>query len=102
MKKPNGQIANSLFQITSKPPQFALSLNKENLTCQYLQKSRKFSVSVLSKSAPLEFIGRFGFRSGRDIDKFKALSYKTEEEVPLVLEYAVAYFTAEVVRKISA
>jgi flavin reductase (DIM6/NTAB) family NADH-FMN oxidoreductase RutF len=28
----NGQIANSVFQVTSEPPMVAISINKKNLT----------------------------------------------------------------------
>jgi len=35
-------------------------------------------VSVLDESAPMKFFGPFGFRSGRDIDKFEKATYKNE------------------------
>jgi len=67
--KLNGQIANTVFQITSQPPTIAVSINKENLTHQFIEESRVFAASVLRQATPLPFIGRFGFKSGRDIDK---------------------------------
>ena len=39
--KINGQIANVLFQITSEPPRVAISINKQNLTHEYIKKDRK-------------------------------------------------------------
>ncbi|GAH77431.1 unnamed protein product, partial [marine sediment metagenome] len=65
----NGQIANTLFQVTAEPPAVAVSINKENLTHQFMEKSRIFSASVLCEDTPLNFIGHFGFKSGRELDK---------------------------------
>ena len=99
--KYNGQIANTVFQITSEPVMIAVSLNKQNLTHEYVSHSGKFSVSVLAQNTPLKFIGRFGFKSGRDIDKFDGVNYKKGVTgVPIVLDYAVAYLEAEVVSSI--
>ena len=62
--KPNGQIANTVFQITPDPPTLAVSINKQNLTWEYIKASGVFTVSILSTETPLSFIGMFGFRSG--------------------------------------
>lgn len=94
----NGQIANTVFQVTSEPPQIAVCLNKQNLTTEYLKESKVFVVSVLTEQAPMQFIGRFGFKSGRDIDKFNGVNYKIGIlGVPIVLDYVAAYLEAEVV-----
>ena len=82
----NGQITNALFQVTSQPPTIAVSINKQNLTHEYIKKSSCFTVSVLSENTPMNFIGNFGFKSGRDIDKFKNIEYKFgKEKVPIVV-----------------
>jgi len=96
--KMNGQIANTVFQVTSEPPEVAVCLNKKNLTHEYVKESGVFSVSVLSVNATMEYIGRFGFKSGRDFDKFNGIDYrKGETGAPIPLEYAVAWFEAKVV-----
>ena len=38
----NGQIVNTVFQITSSPPRVAVSINKENLTHEFITKSGIF------------------------------------------------------------
>ncbi|MBU1056336.1 MAG: rubredoxin [Proteobacteria bacterium] len=96
--KLNGQIANTVFQITSEPATIAVSINKQNLTHDFIKESRKFSVSILSISAPMEFIGCFGFKCGRDIDKFENINYRMGETgVPVVTDHSVAFIEAEVV-----
>ena len=94
----NGQIANTVFQITSDPPTIAVSINKQNLTGEYIPSSKVFTVSILSKEAPMTLIGNFGFKSGRDTDKFKDVKYRTGiTGAPVVLEHTVGYLDCEVI-----
>ncbi len=94
----NGQIANTVFQITSEPPTLAVSINKQNLTHEFIEQSKVFTVSVLSQDASMPFIGNFGFKSGRDVDKFKNINFKVGVTgAPVVLENSVAYMECEVV-----
>jgi ferric-chelate reductase [NAD(P)H] len=98
--KYNGQIANTVFQLSSTPVMIAACLNKKNLTHEYVESSGVFSVSVLSKKTPMKFIGRFGFRSGRDFDKFDGINFKTGKAgAPIVLDNVIAYVEARVVEK---
>jgi ferric-chelate reductase [NAD(P)H] len=99
--KINGQIVNSLFQVSADPPIVAVSINKQNLTHEYIQKSNIFASSVLSRDTPMTFIGTFGFKSGRNIDKFKGVHYRFEETgVPIILDNTTAYYEARVINKI--
>jgi flavin reductase (DIM6/NTAB) family NADH-FMN oxidoreductase RutF len=101
--KLNGQIANTVFQITSEPPTVAISINKQNLTHEYIKASKVFSASMLSQAAPLPFIGGFGFKSGRDVDKLKNINYKVGQTgSPVVTDNVTAYLEAEVIQEIDA
>lgn len=97
----NGQIANAVMQVTAEPPKVAICLNKNNLTHEFIENSRLFTVSILSKDAPLTFIGLFGFKSGRDIEKFKEVNFDLGEktDVPIVKDYTVAYIECKVLDK---
>ena len=96
--KLNGQIANTIFQITSEPPTLAVSINHTNLTWEYIKESRVFAASILSQETPLNFIGTFGFKSGRDINKLEGVNYKIGTTgAPVVLDNAVAFLEANVV-----
>ena len=97
----NGQIANTMFQVTSEPATVAISINKENYTHELVKLSRKFAVSLLGEAAPMTFIGTFGFKSGRDIDKLKNVKTKIgATKVPIVLDYAIAYLEAELINEL--
>ena len=99
----NGQIANTVFQVSNDPPSVAVSLNKQNLTHDFIAGSRLFTVAVLSEDTPLDFIGRFGFKSGRDMDKFAGVDYGlTTSGTPFTKENALAYLGARVVQQMDA
>lgn len=102
-EKLNGQIANTVFQITSEPPTVAVSINKQNLTHEYIKASQVFSASILCQATPLPFIGGFGFKSGRDTDKLQGKDYKVGiTGSPIFLDNATAYLEAEVIRDVDA
>jgi len=93
----NGQVANTVFQITSEPPTIAVSINKNNLTWEFIRESRVFAVSVLCQDTPLSFIGNFGFKSGREIDKLDGIKYDTgQTKAPVVIDNAASYLEAKV------
>lgn len=97
----NAQIANTLFQITAEPPTIAVSINKQNLTHEFITERRGFTASVLCRDTPLSFIGHFGFKSGRDIDKLEGINYKIGETgAPVVIDNAVAYLEAKVIQEV--
>jgi len=99
--KLNGQIANTVFQITSEPVTVAISINKQNLTHEFIENSSIFSISMLDESTPLPFIGKFGFRSGKTEDKFKDTKFEISKSgCPIVLEHTIAYIEAKVLRKL--
>ena len=99
----NAQIANTVFQVTSNPVRIVVCINKQNFTHEFISQSRIFTVSILSKSTPLKFIGRFGFKCGRDVDKFKGIKYMVGKTgAPLILDNAIAYLEAKVVNEVDA
>ena len=99
--KINGQIANAIFQVTADPQTIAVSINKNNLTHEFIEKSKVFAVSVLKEDTPMKFIGTFGFKSGRNIDKFKGVKYKLgKTNAPIVIDNTLAYFEAKLIDEI--
>lgn len=99
--KYNGQIANTVFQITSEPPTVAISINKLNHTHEILKKSRLLTVSILSQDAPMTLIGTFGFKSGRDVDKFALTEFNLGQNgVPIVQESCLGYLEGEVIQEV--
>jgi flavin reductase (DIM6/NTAB) family NADH-FMN oxidoreductase RutF/rubredoxin len=102
-EKINGQIANTIFQIAAEPPTIAVSINKNNLTWEYIHESKVFSASVLDNETPLPFIGQFGFKSGRDTNKFADVNYKIGVTgAPVVTDHTVSYLEVKVTQEVDA
>ena len=66
----NGCISNTVEQVTAQPNRISMSLSKENLTTELIQRSGRFTVSVISEEADFELFNHFGFQSGHTVDKF--------------------------------
>ncbi len=94
--KINGQTANSVFQLTVAPPQIAVALNKRNLTHEFVLASGKLAVSILAREQ-IQTVKSFGYRSGRDGDKFAGVEYVTGRNGCPILAECSAYLEAEVV-----
>lgn len=93
----NGQIVNTVIQVTSDPPCFATIINRKNFTHELISSSKRFGVSVLNDSTPFPFIGVFGFKSGRDVDKFENVSYiEGVTGCPLVTDHALGVMEIKV------
>ena len=93
----NGCIVNTVFQLTPEPPTVAVSVNRRCLTHEYIVDSNVFTISILSQEAPMRFIGRFGFRSGREIDKFEQINFKISQTgTPIILDNTIGFLEAEV------
>lgn len=93
--RPTGCIVNSVMQITSSPATVAVSVNHENYTNACIRQSGMFGVSILSEQCSPKIIGRFGFQTGRAIEKFKEVPHAFVEGVP-VLEDCCGFLVCKV------
>lgn len=69
--KDNGCIINTAMQVTTEPNRVVIAVNKSNYTHDMVLETGKFTLSVLSEQAGFPLFQRFGFQSGRDVDKFQ-------------------------------
>jgi flavin reductase (DIM6/NTAB) family NADH-FMN oxidoreductase RutF/rubredoxin len=100
-KRGNGFISNTVFQVSSRPEKFAACCNKNNHTAEVIKKSGVFAVSVLHKDALPEIFGRFGFKSGKDLDKMEGMQVRFGETgVPIVLNDAVAFLELKLIQTV--
>ena len=82
--RPTGCIVNSVMQITSQPATVAISVNHDNYTNGCIAQSGLFSFSILAEDSDPGLIGGFGFRSGKDVDKFAGVDHEMAAGVPVV------------------
>jgi flavin reductase (DIM6/NTAB) family NADH-FMN oxidoreductase RutF len=96
-ERDNGMICNTVTQISSDPLRIGVSINKQNYTHDTVKKSGKMNVNCLTVSAPFSVFEAFGFRSGRDTDKFEGCTPRRSENGLAVLpRYINAYMSLEV------
>ena len=67
----NGCIINAVNQITNAPNRVTVAVNKLNHTHDQIVKTGEFNISVLSKDVDFAMFKRFGYQSGRDVNKFE-------------------------------
>ena len=92
-----GYVSNTVFQVTSQPPKFGISCNKDNFSAEIIQKSGAFAFSVLGERASTGLIGDFGYRSGRETDKFKGVNYFIGETgSPIIKDSCLAWFDCRI------
>lgn len=95
----NGYVSNTVFQVTAEPARIAIACHKNNFTCGLIEKSNAFSISVLRKDMRPEIFGIFGYRSGKDFDKFKGLNYAIGKTgAPILLDETIAWFECRVIQ----
>ena len=70
-KKDNGLIVNTVTQVTNSPNRIAVTINKENYSHHVIKQSGKMNINCLTTDAPFEIFEKFGFVSGRTVNKFE-------------------------------
>lgn len=70
-KKDNGLIVNTVTQVTNTPNRIAVTINKENYSHHVIKQTGKMNINCLTTDAPFSVFEDFGFRSGRNVDKFE-------------------------------
>lgn len=78
--KDNGCITNTAIQVTTSPNRIVVAINKSNYTHDMVKETGRFTVSILSEEAKFDLFQRFGFQSGRDVDKFAGFEAHTAKD----------------------
>ncbi|MBO7762694.1 MAG: flavin reductase, partial [Clostridia bacterium] len=84
-KKDNALIVNTVTQVTSSPNRIAVTINKENYSHHVIRGTGKMNVNCLTVDTPFSLFESFGFRSGRNVDKFEGCEPLRSENGLVVL-----------------
>lgn len=96
-----GCVVNTFAQVTSKPAQVSVAVNKENCTSQGIHETGAYEVAVMNESASMELIGKFGFHSSVEVDKFSNFETATsEQDIEYVTQSSCAHFSVKVTQEI--
>jgi flavin reductase (DIM6/NTAB) family NADH-FMN oxidoreductase RutF len=100
--KDNACIINTVTQVTDQPKRVSIAVNKANYTCEMIDKTGKFTVSVLTEKLPFSIFDKLGLVSGRDVDKFQDFDdcKRTENGTVYITKYTNAYISCSVIEKI--
>ena len=78
--KDNGCIINTAMQVTSSPLRISIAVNRLNYSCKLIEYTGVFNVCVLAQNASMSTFERFGFQSGKELDKFDGVGYDNRTE----------------------
>lgn len=70
----NGLIVNTVSQLTDSPNRIAVTINKKNYSHHVIKNTGIMNVNCLSTDAPFALFETFGFKSGRNVDKFAGMT----------------------------
>lgn len=70
-KKDNGLIVNTVSQVTSEPNRISVVVNKANYSFETIKVTKKLNVNIIDQSASFDLFKKFGFVSGRNVNKFE-------------------------------
>ncbi len=98
----NGFICNTVTQVTNTPNRIAVTVNKQNYSCETISKTGLLNVATLSQDAPFAVFENFGFQSGKNVDKFAAFDHVHRASNGLLFldKYANSYISAKVSNEI--
>ena len=98
----NGCVINTVTQVTSTPNRITVTVNKANKTHDMILATNEFNVSILTTGAKFELFKAFGFRSGKDVDKFESFKdfARAENGLPYITKHTNAYISAKVTKSI--
>ena len=100
--KDNGCIINTALQLTQDPHRISIAVNKANHTHDMIARTGVFNLSILTEEATFDLFKRFGFQSGRDVDKFAGLAgvKRSENGLNYLTEMANTVLSGRVVASV--
>jgi flavin reductase (DIM6/NTAB) family NADH-FMN oxidoreductase RutF len=87
----NGMTASWVSQVSLKPLMVMVSIAPSRYSHRLIKESGSFAINVLT-SSQVELGKRFGYKSGRQVDKFANLSWTAAATGAPILPQAYAYF----------
>ena len=96
-KKDNGLIVNTVSQVTNTPNRIAVTINKQNYSHHVIQQTGVMNVNCLSTEAPFSVFECYGFRSGRNVDKFEGQQvHRSDNGLVFLSQYINAFMSLKV------
>ena len=95
--KDNACIINTAQLVTDTPFRISVTVNKNSHTHDMIMRTKKLNVSILTNATPFDIIKCFGFRSGKEEDKFIGINIDRDVNgLAYLNEYTNAFIAASV------
>ena len=96
-QRDNGLIVNTVSQVSDSPDRVAVTINKTNYSHHVIKQTGKLNVNCLSVEAPFSVFENFGFRSGRNVDKFEGIAeVRSDNGLRILPQYVSASMSLQV------
>jgi len=96
-KKDNGLIVNTVSQVTSSPNRIAVTINKENYSHHIIKQTGKMNINCLTVETPFSIFETFGFKSGRNSDKFEGIEpLRSDNSLAFLPRYINSFMSLKV------
>ena len=96
-RRDNGLIVNTVTQVTNTPNRLAVTINKENYSHHIIKQTGKMNINCLSVDAPFAVFEKFGFVSGRNVDKFEGCEpLRSDNGLVFLPRYINSFMSLEV------
>ena len=73
-KRDNALIVNTVTQVTSTPNRIAVTINKANYSHHVIKQTGLMNINCLTVETPFSVFEDYGFRSGRNVNKFEGVT----------------------------
>lgn len=98
-QKDNGLIVNTVTQVTNSPNRIAVTINKENYSHHTIKQTGIMNINCLSVDAPFSIFENFGFKSGRNNDKFENIKpLRSDNGLAFLPRYINSFMSLKVVQ----
>ncbi|MBO5411300.1 MAG: flavin reductase, partial [Clostridia bacterium] len=95
--KDNALIVNTVTQLASDPNTIGVAINKANYSHDVIKNSGILNVNCLDITAPFSVFQSYGFRSGRDVNKFEGQQVtRSENGLVYLMDHVNAYLSLKV------
>ena len=91
-KRDNALIVNTVTQVTSTPNRIAVTINKANYSHHVIKQTGLMNINCLTVEAPFSVFEDYGFRSGRNVNKFEGVTPLRSENGLVVLQRYINSF----------
>lgn len=101
-EKNAGCLVNTVFQITAEPIRIGVSVSKQNQTHEMIEAGKTIAVNVVGEQTEGPLLGKFGYRSGRDVDKFAGIKSHKDHNGDIFIDEAgiLSQFSCKVVNAV--